>query len=87
MTDKKKKRIFSAVLAGTIMLISILLTVIMYQLVGILTRKKQIEILDDKIALLTQEIENTKSEIEAWNYDWRIELAKREQGLYEGNED
>lgn len=87
MSDQKKKRIFSAILAGAIMLISILLAVLVYQLVGILTRKKQIEILDEKIALLTKEIENTKSEIESWDYDWRIELAKREQGIYEGNDD
>lgn len=85
MSDQKKKRIFSAVLAGIIMLISVLIAVLVYQLVGILVRKKQIEILDDKIILLTQEIEDVESEIESWGYDWRIELAKREQGLYGGD--
>lgn len=59
----------------------------MYQLVGILERKKQIELLDEKIAVLTQDIENTKSEIESWGCDWRIELAEREQGLYENEEE
>ena len=87
MSDQKKKRIFSAVLAGLIMLTSILVAVLVYQLVGILIRKQQIKILDDEITLLTREIEDVKSEIESWNYDWRIELAKREQGLYGGNED
>ena len=69
------------------MLLFILIAILVYQLVGILERKKQIEILDNKIALLTQEIEETKSEIESWGYDWKLELAEREQGLYKGEDE
>ena len=87
MTDQKKRRVFSAVLSGAIMLIVILVAILTYQLVGILERKKQIELLDEKIAILNVEIENTKSEIESWGYDWKIELAEREQGLYENEEE
>ncbi len=87
MSDQKKRRVFSAVLSGLIMLTFILLAIIVYQLVGILQRKRQIEILDSKIALLNEEIDNTKSEIEAWGYDWKIELAEREQGLYKNEEE
>lgn len=87
MTDQKKKRVFSAVLSGAIMLIVFLVAILVYQLVGILERKKQIELLDEKIAILNEDIKNVKSEIESWGYDWKIELAEREQGLYENNEE
>ena len=87
MTDQKKRRVFSAVLSGLIMLTVILVSVIAYQLAGILERKKQIELLNDKIAVLTEEIENVKSEIDSWGFDWKIELAEREQGLYENEEE
>ncbi len=87
MTDQKKKRVFSAILSGLIMLTFILVAIIVYQLAGILERKRQIEVLDGKIALLKEEIDNTKSEIESWGYDWKIELAEREQGLYENEEE
>lgn len=87
MTDQKKRRVFSAILSGAIMLIVILVAVLVYQLVGILERKKQIELLNEKIAILTEDIENVKSEIESWGYDWKIELAEREQGLYENEEE
>ncbi len=87
MTDQKKRRVFSAVLSGAIMLIVILVAILVYQLVGILERKKQIELLDEKIQILTNDIENVKSEIESWGYDWKIELAEREQGLYENEEE
>ena len=59
----------------------------MYQLAGILERKKQIELLDNKITVLIEEIDNVKSEIDSWGYDWKIELAEREQGLYENEEE
>lgn len=87
MTDQKKRRVFSAVLSGLIMLTVILVSVITYQLAGILERKKQIELLDNQIAVLTEEIENVKSEIDSWGFDWKIELAEREQGLYENEEE
>ncbi len=87
MTDQKKKRVFSAILSGLIMLAFVLVAIIVYQLAGILERKRQIEILDSKIALLNEEINSTKSEIESWGYDWKIELAEREQGLYKNEEE
>lgn len=87
MTDQKKRRVFSAVLSGLIMLTMILVSIIVYQLAGILERKKQIELLDNKITVLIEEIDNVKSEIDSWGYDWKIELAEREQGLYENEEE
>lgn len=87
MTDQKRRRVFSAVLSGIIMLIMILFTVIMYQVVGIVVRKNRIKALDKEIAQITLDIQNTQSEIESWGYDWKIELAERENGLYENDDE
>lgn len=86
MTDQKKKRVFSAVLSGLIMLLVVIVSIICYQLVGILERRKQIQILNEQIAVITEEIEDVKDEIESWGCDWRKELALREQGIF-GNVD
>ncbi len=52
-----------------------------------LQRKNQIELLNKEIAVITQEIEDVKDEIDSWGYDWKKELAEREQGLYNGEEE
>ena len=87
MTEQKKKRVFSACLAGGVMLTFILLAVLAYQVVGIITRKKQIEFLDAEIVRLEREIKETESEIEAWGLDWIIEQRARELGLHYEKED
>ena len=87
MTEQKKKRVFSACLAGGVMLTFILLAVLVYQVVGIISRKKQIEFLDAEIVRLEREIKETESEIEAWGLDWIIEQRARELGLHYEKED
>ena len=59
----------------------------MYQLAGIIVRKNRIKALDKEIAQITLDIQNTQSEIESWGYDWKIELAERENGLYENDDE
>ena len=87
MTELKKKRVFSAVLSGLIMLSFILFTFLIYQIVGIVTRKNEIKLLDNQIKLLTEEIKQTESEIESWGYAWKIEQAAREHGLHYAEKD
>ena len=87
MTDQKKKRVFSACLAGGIMLTFILLSVLVYQVVGIFLRRKQIEFLDAEIIRLEREIKETENEIESWGLDWIIEQRARELGLHYEKED
>ena len=87
MTEQKKKRVFSACLAGGVMLTFILLAILVYQLVGIISRKRQIEFLNAEIARLEREIKETESEMEAWGLDWIIEQRARELGLYYEKED
>ncbi len=87
MTEQKKKRVFSACLAGGIMLAFILVAVLVYQVAGIILRKKQIDFLDAEILRLEQEIKETESEIESWGLDWIIEQRARELGLHYEKED
>ena len=87
MTEQKKKRVFSACLAGGIMLIFILLATIVYQFIGILSKKNQIEALDAEILKLEQEINEAQSELEAWGLEWVIEQRARELGLHYEKED
>ena len=87
MTEQKKKRVFSAGLAGGVMLVFILLAVLVYQLAGIITRKNQIKLLDAEIARLEQEIKETDDKIEALGKESIREQLLRELGLYYGTED
>lgn len=82
MNEEKKRRIFSAVLSGLIMLTTILVAIITYQLVGIFTRKNKIAELDAEIAYLQKQIELTEDEIASWELEWKIIERARELGMY-----
>lgn len=81
MNGEKKKRIFSAVLSGMIMLTTVLVTVITYQMIGIFTRKNQIEKLDAEISSLKAQIAETEDEIESWTLEWKIIERAYELGM------
>ena len=82
MNEAKKRRIFSAVLSGLIMLTVILVSIICYQLVGIFTRKNKIAELDSEIEYLKSQIELTEDEIASWELEWKIIERARELGMY-----
>ena len=82
MSEDKKKRVFSAVLSGLIMMATILIAIVTYQFIGIITRKNQIEKLDAEILALKAQIEQTESEIESWSLEWKIIERARELGMY-----
>lgn len=82
MNEEKKRRIFSAVLSGLIMLTTILVAILTYQLVGIFTRKNKIAELDAEIKYLQEQIKNTENEIDSWELEWKIIERARELGMY-----
>lgn len=82
MNEEKKRRIFSAVLSGLIMLTTILVAIITYQLIGIFTRKNKIAELDAEIEYLQKQIELTEDEIASWELEWKIIERARELGMY-----
>ena len=81
MNSEKKKRVFTAVLSGLIMFVTILVAVVSYQLVGIITRKNEIERLDAEIRELQLQIEQTEDEILSWQLEWKIIERARELGM------
>ena len=81
MSEEKKRRVVSATVSGAIMLLFILVTILVYQIVGIYVRKNRIQTLDNEIATLEQEILDTESSIEEWSQRWKIEQRARELGL------
>ena len=88
MSEEKKRRVLSAVVSGGIMLLVILVTILVYQLVGIYVRKNRINALDAEIAALHAQIETTEDSIEEWSQRWKIEQRARELGLiYENDEE
>lgn len=82
MNQEKKKRVFTAVLSGLVMLITILVAILSYQLVGIISRKNKIEKLDAEIRELQIQIEKTQDEILSWQLEWKIIERARELGMY-----
>ena len=82
MNQEKKKRVFTAVLSGLVMFITILVAILSYQLVGIISRKNKIEKLDAEIRELQIQIEKTQDEILSWQLEWKIIERARELGMY-----
>ena len=88
MSEEKKRRVLSALVSGAIMLLFIMVTILVYQIVGIYTRKNRINALDAEIAELNEQIETTESSIDEWSQRWKIEQRARELGLiYEDDEE
>ncbi len=87
MNEEKKRRVFSAVLSGMIMLVTFLVIIITYQMVGIFSRKNRIAELDAEIAYLKTQIEQTEDEIASWELEWKIIERARELGMYFDDEE
>ncbi len=80
MTESKFKRVVTAVTVGAVLLLVILLSVMIYQLISIGVKRKQIEELEYQIAVYEQMIEDGESETETRNQRWWIERRARELG-------
>ncbi len=87
MSEQKKKRALSALISGAIMLFTILVAILSYQLISIVQKYNEIKRLDEEIYKIQAEIDSTRSEIESWGYAWKIEERERELGLYFNDEE
>lgn len=63
------------------MLVTVLVAILTYQLVGIISRKNRIRELDAEIAYLQEQIELSKSDIETWQLEWKIIERAKELGM------
>ena len=81
MQEEKKRRVLSAVTSGIVMLLVIMITITVYQIVGIIKRNNKINQLNSEIAYLQEQLQNTNDEIDSWSLKWKIEERARELGL------
>ena len=87
MTEKKLKRLVSAGTAIAVVFLFVLITVLIYQLVAMGTKKREAERLQREITELQEEIANGKDEIDLWLKKWKIEERARLKGYIYKNDD
>ena len=63
------------------------ITVLIYQLVAMGTKKREAERLQREITELQEEIANGKDEIDLWLKKWKIEERARQKGYIYKNDD
>lgn len=80
MNESKLKRIVAALTVGAVLLLVILLSIMVYQLVSISVRNKQIEALRAEIASYEKMIEDGEIENDIREDDWWKERRARELG-------
>ena len=86
MTEKKLKRLVSAGTAIAVVFLFVLITVLIYQLVAMGTKKREAERLQIEIAELQKEIDEGKDEIDLWLKKWNIEERARQKGYIYKND-
>ena len=82
MTEEKVKRTISAATVAGVLLIIILVAVMVYQLLAIKSRKREVDFYDAQIAALQQQIAGAETEQEKWMLEWQIQRRLRELGYY-----
>ena len=70
MDDRKKKSLYQAGIVVGVMLLCVLLTFWVYQLLALNAKKKQYQQLNDQIAALEQQRDQTQDKIDVWMSDW-----------------
>lgn len=80
MEKSKAERLIVAITAGAVLLITILVSILVYQLISINLKNKQVAELEAKIAEYNQLIDNGEDVKEARSMRWWIEQRARELG-------
>ncbi len=87
MTEEKRKRLIVSATVGAVLLIVILIFVMVFQLVSIGNKKREIKALNDKIAEYKVLIEDETKVKEARSSYWWIVSRARELGYcFDGDE-
>ena len=86
MDEQKLKRVVAASVVIAVVLLSILLTFMVYQMVAIGAKKHEIDELNKQIEVLEQQKKDTQDKIDYWLSDWKIEERARELEWYYPND-
>jgi len=82
MEEQRIRRIVTASVVIAVLLLGILLTFMVYQMIAIGAKKRQIDDLNMQIEALENERKETEDAIELWLSDWKIEERARELEWY-----
>ena len=82
MDEQKLRRVVAASVVIAVLLLSILLTFMVYQMIMISVKKREIDELNKQIQLLEEQKKQTEDKIEIWLSDWKIEERARELEWY-----
>lgn len=78
MTIEKLKKVAASATAAAVLLLVILIAVMVYQLVAIKSKEKEINAIKAEIARLEQRSERLEDDIDIWLSEWKIEERARE---------
>ncbi|MBP5176996.1 MAG: septum formation initiator family protein [Clostridia bacterium] len=82
MDEQKLKKVVAASVVIAVVLLSVLLTFMVYQMIAIGAKKRQIDDLNGQIEALEQQKKDTQDKIDYWLSDWKIEERARELEWY-----
>ncbi|MGN0819600.1 MAG: septum formation initiator family protein [Christensenellaceae bacterium] len=86
MNELKLKQILGSFVAAAVVLMSILVSIAVYQGVLCLRTDQNIKRLERRIEELEEEKQQTENEIEIWMQDWKIDEIARELGYFYGDD-
>ena len=82
MDEQKLRRVVAASVVIAVLLLSILLTFMVYQMIMISVKERERDELNKQIQLLEEQKKQTEDKIEIWLSDWKIEERARELEWY-----
>lgn len=86
MSELKLKQIIGSLVASAVVLLSILVSIAVYQGILCLRTDQNIKRLERQIEELEEEKKQTEDEIEIWMQDWKIDEIARELGYFYGDD-
>lgn len=78
MEIEKLKKVAASATASAVLLLVILISIMVYQLVAIKSKEKEINAIKEEIARLEREDEQLENDIDIWLSEWKIEERARE---------
>lgn len=82
MDEQKIKRVVAASVVIAVFLLTVLLSFMVYQMIAISAKKKQLDTLNEQIAELEKERDRMEDQIDTWLSNWKIEERARELDWY-----
>ena len=81
MEEIKMRKLMGASVAAGIIILFVLLVVMVYQIISIGSKKREIDKLKTEIATLEEEMDEMNDEIDLWLQEWKIEERARQIGM------